>query len=313
MIETLTPWPESLPEAWLNQLSQDFSRDFLQPELLHQAENASWLLPDLQGQVWIFKLYRPTPAGLSRLEQEIQLLSGLKKQGFRAPDYLQDCQGQILQHFEGFYATLQPALQGLMWIRPKPSAYEALGKCLRQLHALSPQLRDIRLRVHDFDTLLGDTAWQAVLDAPFAPAELKAELSSWREQLRAEFEFSTHCLVHCDAHWGNVIVTEDGVCLIDWEEAGWGNHLLDLATVEIHLQTSPQREEAVAALHRGYGLALDRRQLNLAMALRRMWLLSQIPARLDIPELSDPLSVFRRYQRHFQELLGPASVRKVRR
>ncbi len=302
-----TPWPRAISTAWLMQLSERFGKQLLGPELLHQAENSSWLLTDSQGEVLILKLYRPTAAGLSRIKQEIQLLDSLNKLNFPAPFYFQDLTGQVLQSLDKFYATLQPALRGHMWIQAEPGAYEALGVRLNQLHRLSPELSQLSLRRHDFETLLGDQAWQPVIDASFAPPELKAELNHWREQLRTEFEFKTDALVHCDAHWGNVIMLEQNkLCLIDWEEAGWGNALLDLATVEIHLQRSPNSNRAIEALYQGYGSRPDRRQLSLAMAVRRMWLLSQIPSRLDIPELSDPLSVFKRYQGHLQELLGSA-------
>lgn len=306
MLNTFSnPWPQKIPEPWLRQLSERFGKRLLGPELLHQAENSSWLLTDSRGETLILKLYRPTASGLSRIKQEIQLLDRLSKLNFPAPFYLQDLNGQVLQALDEFYATLQPALKGLMWIKAEPSAYEALGTRLNQLHRLSPELSKLSLRRHDFETLLGAQAWQPVIAAPFAPPELKAELSHWREQLRTEFEFKTDTLVHCDAHWGNIIMLEQNkLCLIDWEEAGWGNALLDLATVEIHLQRSPDASLLIKALYRGYGSSPDRRQLNLAMAVRRMWLLSQIPSRLDIPELSDPLSVFKRYQLHLQELLG---------
>lgn len=297
-------WPERLPASWLRTLSQRYARPFETAERLHRGENDCWLLQG-GGPPVILKLYRQLPQRRTALRQEIDLLARLEALGQPVAAYLADAAGERLQRLEDFPASLQPALAGWMWIDAPPAAYAALGRSLAELHALPLAPATLPLRQLD-RTLLSDARWHALATADFLlPAE-RARFETHRQRVLAEFDFGPARLLHTDAHWGNVVLSADRLWLLDWEEAGWGNPLLDLATVEIHLLRHRAGEPCRAALYRGYGLTPDPPQLQRAMALRLLWLLSQIPSRLDIPELADPAEICAVYARRLDRLLGPA-------
>lgn len=50
--------------------------------------------------------------------------------------------------------------------------------------------------------------------------------------------------VHGDPHLGNVLVGSSHACLIDWEDAGWGDRMVDLARVATALNRTEDFSDA---------------------------------------------------------------------
>ncbi|HEY7641434.1 MAG TPA: choline/ethanolamine kinase family protein [Steroidobacteraceae bacterium] len=121
---------------------------------------------------------------------------------------------------------------------------DRLASLLRRLHALDVpagvRAVDLGATVDGYiRTLLGRGAHNRL-----ASAALRECANETAAQLRQD---STPCLCHNDVHHLN-IVGSDPVRLIDWEYAGVGEPLFDLASVCVyHRYSKPQRERLLMA------------------------------------------------------------------
>lgn len=136
--------------------------------------------------------------------------------------------------------------------RGGPRDVRTLGELLRRVHSLPPP-----------DTF--DLPREAVLErvqprierAPIPPADrvflldLLGELSSAIAELRYPLP---PCVTHGDAHVQNLMVTEDGVVLIDFERVAWGQPEWDLGmTATEYVTAGWWSDEQYAAFVESYG------------------------------------------------------------
>jgi aminoglycoside phosphotransferase (APT) family kinase protein len=111
-------------------------------------------------------------------------------------------------------------------------------------------------------SVMGDA--QRRLHEVQAPAEL-GEVAGWRHASPPE-NLSRQTLLHLDWHWRNILVDDDGLSgIIDWDNAGRGHPLLDLArtytlfTVDPALALlTPEERPLLAGLAAGWSAGYGR-------------------------------------------------------
>ena len=149
---------------------------------------------------------------------------------------------------------------------------DRIAKVLRRLHALDVPAGvrgvDLASTVDGYVRTLLERGTHSGLALP----SLRECADETARQLR---EDSTPCLCHNDVHYLNV-VGSDPIRLIDWEYAGVGEPLFDLASVCVyHQYRKPQRERLLAAYGTG-SAAISWQRLELACWLfdyiRDLWL-----------------------------------------
>jgi thiamine kinase len=149
---------------------------------------------------------------------------------------------------------------------------ERLARTMQRLHALTPSrgVRNVDLR----ETVEG---YLHTLDERGSENPLRTEALRIRARAAAKSlsAGSVACLCHNDAHHLNIV--DDGeVRLIDWEYAGVGERLFDLASACVyHDYDQAQRERLLSAYLTGRDATIERR-LDIACWLfeyiRDLWI-----------------------------------------
>ncbi len=118
--------------------------------------------------------------------------------------------------------------------------------CRRQLDALP-------------DTSVSPSRRQKVLDILKRAPELKAR-----------------SLIHADLIPENVIVRGEALILVDWEYAGLGNPMVDLAMVVVHFRLAVQQIEDFLASYGAADPAAVNRLIPVIAAREALWCATQI-------------------------------------
>jgi Ser/Thr protein kinase RdoA (MazF antagonist) len=158
-------------------------------------------------------------------------------------------------------------LPGGAWSREqarRPESIERVARWLRALHALPPPAG---LRRVDFETAL--RRYCALLPAGRAPATLLAEAGECRVRLG---EPSRLVLCHHDLHHANMVDTGEELRVVDWEYAGLGDPMMDLAGFAAYQELDPGRSRA---LLESYGVTPDACAERLAAARRLFEIVAQ--------------------------------------
>ena len=178
--------------------------------------NASYRV-ERTGEQFVLRIDKPAAEelGLDR-EAERHVLETLADAGLAgAPLYADTARGVLLRRFE----------PGRTWTRDdmrQPDALEGLAVLLRCVHALPPAGRR-------FDPLGAAHAYAKQVGTPRSCRLYEAAAAAF-----ADIEPATPALCHNDPVCGNVLDTDDGLRLIDWEYAGIGDPFFDLAVVVEH-------------------------------------------------------------------------------
>lgn len=126
-----------------------------------------------------------------------------------------------------------------------PGNIERLAELLRRLHALAVpagvRMVDLASTVRGYVRTLHERGIRSSLKSP----ALRERADTTARALR---KGSTPCLCHNDVHHLNIVEGDDDLKLIDWEYAGVGEPLFDLASVCVyHRYERSQRERLLTA------------------------------------------------------------------
>jgi Ser/Thr protein kinase RdoA (MazF antagonist) len=157
------------------------------------------------------------------------------------------------------------------------STYRTVGGLAASLHnhAMSWPL-PVGFRRHhwDLEGLVGEQPfWGRFWDLAALDSEERTILVRARDRVRVELQAfgnspnaSDHYgLIHADLVPENLLLSDQGeVRLLDFDDAGFGWHLFDLATALYFVQDGPDYEVAKASLIEGYRLHRDLSDIHLA-------------------------------------------------
>ncbi|WP_256997550.1 phosphotransferase [Gloeobacter morelensis] len=93
---------------------------------------------------------------------------------------------------------------------------------------------------------LGRPTWQALDRAVQLAVEAMQDLGESSEVFG---------LIHSDLHFGNILVTEGGYAVIDFDGCALGHYLFDLAVIEAEFLDYPMAEAYIAAFRNSYSCA----------------------------------------------------------
>lgn len=226
--------------------------------LVNRTENVTYRVDDETGEAWVLRLHRPGYHTRAELEAERVWLAALSRAGVAVPEPLAATDGSAYVTVEvpGDGATLPRHTRhaGLTrWIPGRVLAdlidasgdpaqiadwYRQLGAMLGRLHrqasAWTPPPGFTRHRF-DADGLLGERPfWGRFWENPALSPAQRQLLDQARHRLRGELDTrgrdpSRFSMIHADLHPGNVVVDGDRIAVIDFDDAGFGHHLYDLA------------------------------------------------------------------------------------
>ncbi|SPJ30914.1 phosphotransferase enzyme family protein [Falsiruegeria mediterranea] len=252
-----------------------------------------------EGETYALRLHRQGLHSNAALQSELQWLAAIGAGGVGVPSPIAAKDGRFLQTIDGVQVDV------LTWLSGRPlgattqgidhpdrtSVFRALGQEMARLHTVSDAWTpsaDFARWSWDRAGLLGDAPlWDRFWENPSLNVTDRALFANFRftanrdlERLETTLDYG---LIHADLVRENVMVDGDHVRFIDFDDAGFGFRLFDVATALIKNLDEPDYPDLKAALLAGYRAErpLDPSLLDLFMALRAATYVGWIISRLD--------------------------------
>jgi len=244
-------------------------------ELIKHRENAVFRVTsgDFLGALRIHRHGYHTDA---ELRSELQWMQALSAAGIKVPEIIPSAAGDLFVDYsaDGLPGTLQIDL--FEWIEGQPlgsveaglaaqgavdKVYRSIGEIAARVHnqAVSwPLPAGFVRHAWDAEGLAGKRPfWGPFWELAAASKAEKALMARARDRIFEDLSGlpkspGTYSMIHADFAPENLLVDGDEVRLIDFDDAGFGWHLFELATSLYFIQHEPYFEQAKAALIDGY-------------------------------------------------------------
>lgn len=244
-------------------------------ELVSVAENITFRAQSPEGQ-FALRLHRPHYNTLEELISERSWASALLEAGIAVQAPLQTsagthfCEMAIPELGETRYVgmtrwlpgtPLAEHLQAAVASQARESVFRRIGELAAQLHSQVSTWREPRGFTRprlDLDGLLGEAPrWGRFWEHPALAAAEREQLSRARSLLQARLrdygaDPGNFGLIHADLHAGNVLVHDETLGLIDFDDAAYGWFVYDLATALVEYWDEADFPRLRAALLQGY-------------------------------------------------------------
>ncbi|KRD63711.1 phosphotransferase [Ensifer sp. ENS10] len=284
-----------------------------EPELLKYRENAVFRVHLADGRPAALRLHRAGYHSAAALHSELQWMAALGNSGLAVPQPIATTDGRLLVALPEGGAFAAQHADVINWMDGEPlgesgkplshsperlvEIFSALGASMAEMHNLADRWTPTEgfwRPTWDEEGLLGDRPlWGRFWDCEgLSPAQAMA-LSALRGDLRRRLATlptpaKDFGLIHADLVRENVLVGEAGVKLIDFDDAGWGYRLFDIATALLKNRREPAYGAIEAALISGYRSrrALSAEMLSslpLFLVLRSLTYIGWFSARPELP------------------------------
>lgn len=225
---------------------------FAAPELFKYRENAVFSVRRDDGTRFALRIHRAGYHSDAALRSELYWMAELERLGINVPPVLAASDGRLLVHAGADGVPELRQVDMLGWLTGSAIAssdagvalngtyYLKLGALAGDLHDKGSQVRlpaDFDRHSWDEDGLLGsDPIWGRFWELPALSSDQRALLLEARERAsadlaaygRSEARFG---MIHADLIRDNVINDEGRLQAIDFDDAGFGWYLFELATM----------------------------------------------------------------------------------
>lgn len=287
------------------------------PQLLKYRENAVFRVTLRNGEPAALRLHRPGYRNVIALVSELSWMAALREAGLRVPAPVSTPDGRQIvalaanPEFADQYADIvswmtgSPLGQsGVLLVHSSERLvviFRLLGEAMARLHTATDAWRppaNFRRPAWDGNGLLGrQPLWGRFWDCAGLSPNQAMQLSDLRLLLREKTDALRHLdygLIHADLVRENVLIDGDHVELIDFDDAGYGWRMFDIATALFKNRDEPHYELIKAALIEGYrgvrslpDSAIE--TLPLFMVLRSITYIGWIGQRIDAPDAAERL------------------------
>lgn len=253
--------------------------------LVAARENAVYKVTT-QGAYFALRLHRSGYRSDAELRSELQWMDVAARAGLSVPAPLASREGAFL-HVIG-----DVQVDVLSWLSGPPLAecidqmdgagrvqvFTQLGQAMAELHLASDAVNfpaGFQRCRWDVEGLLGkQPLWDRFWDNPGLTGAQRDRLLAFRDRARRDLDAHSDTLdfglIHADLVPNNVLIAEDGISLIDFDDGGFGYRLFDVATVLLKISGRADFLALKEALIQGYHArrSLDMTGLDLLMAIR---------------------------------------------
>ncbi|MCB5944067.1 phosphotransferase enzyme family protein [Acidocella sp. KAb 2-4] len=291
--------------AILMELAQSVTRSYDLPagvdvKLLNLSENATYRVQAPDGQRWALRVHRGGYHTKEAIASELAWLRDLRAQNVVVtPTPIAGKNGELIQtvhhprmieprhvvlsHWE---AGVEPGI-GDDLTQP----FEVLGEITARMHQHSRQWRRPSWFVRptwNFETTLGERNphWGKWRDGMGVDAQKAALFGRTVDVIGKRLlaygqDESRFGLIHCDLRLANLLIDDDIVKVIDFDDCGFGWFMYDAATPLSFYEHEPQVSGLIEAWKTGYRRvaklpAADEREIPTFVMLRRILLLAWI-------------------------------------
>ena len=249
--------------------------------LLKMRENAVFRIVDSQGGAFALRVHREGYHDDDALTAELQWMAALRRSGVEVPTVVPAADGGLFVRVHGGLPASSRQVDMFEWIEGRSlgtseggllgdlpdisSIYREIGgiaACLHNHAAGWPLPKGFRRHHWDVEGLVGEQPfWGRFWDLAALANDERQVLVRARDQVRHELRAlaggaSTHRhygLIHADLVPENILLSPRGeVKVLDFDDAGFGWHLFDLATALYFIQDDHNYETAKASLLDGY-------------------------------------------------------------
>lgn len=274
------------------------------PELLYFSENLTYLVKDDKGaKRAILRLSRPGYHTQEELEAEIRWMEELRQDTrLILRETIADRDGKFIHMVKGengaeYYGAVFTYLTGKpleeLAVNERPIWFEKLGQTAAILHNHTRRWCESHNlpRFHwNYDTMLSTQAiwgdWRKVPTlTPKTYAMLEEADCLIRRQLQ-EYGMTeeNYGLIHGDLRGSNLLIEEDMLKIIDFDDCGYGWYIQDLAASLSFMETEPMVSQLIEVWIKGYQKIspLQQREINMIptfIMMRRLQLLTWITSR----------------------------------
>jgi len=248
--------------------------------LIKFRENAVFKVVAQGGERFALRIHRGGYHCDRELDSELQWMAALRQAGFDVPTIVPTADGRLFANgwVEGLAAPLQ--VDVFEWIdgHQLGTSENGLGDDLENIEATYRTVGNLAGRLHnqavswtlpegfrrhawDLEGLVGEQPlWGRFWELEALSAHQRSLLLAARDVVRqdmlslAKTADMTQCygLIHADFVPENLFVSGGQVRLLDFDDAGFGWHLFELATALYFIQNDPNYPTARAALIAGY-------------------------------------------------------------
>lgn len=244
-------------------------------ELVSISENTVYKVSSRSGELFALRIHRPGYHDLDELKSELHWTTALQEAGVDVPSarLTRDGQGYAIVPLPG---TKEERHVGVVeWVEgvnlSNLIADESddgvlghigrVGRIAAQIHnQASAWVPPSGFRRHGFDAegFMGEAPfWGRFWDNPALTSDERALLCSVRPVIykvlsRYEKSDDLYSMIHADLHDHNLLVSDQGMTVIDFDDAGFGWHQYELAVALFGFQGRPNFDAIVDALVQGY-------------------------------------------------------------
>ncbi|NQZ32305.1 MAG: serine/threonine protein kinase [Oceanospirillaceae bacterium] len=242
---------------------------------LNSYENRVFQVGVEDGPPVIAKFYRPGRWTIEQIKEEHGFAAKLSTAGVKTAKNLVSAAGDTIVEFDGFYCSVQQKIMGRM---PEVDNFDnlyQLGQIIGEMHAATGSYQLTVRNVFDPQAMGSDNA--DFLAASWLP---KKQLALYRKCVNALLQRIDQCLpadfsdsflsIHGDCHLSNVLMTNSGPVLLDFDDVMSGPAMQDLWM--FLAGDKIQQKKQLSELIEGYQESLDfpEQQLGWVPALRAL-------------------------------------------
>ncbi len=286
-------------------------------ELIKYRENGVFKVTTAAGKRYALRVHRPGYHSQAAIHSELEWMAALAMAGLDIPQVVPTASGELLIT-QSTQQIQEPRVVDLFeWvdgeilrvhldraIGEKNTAeikrlFEQVGETMAQLHnhaAVWKAPAGFTRHAWDRAGFVGEQPfWGRFWELELLSAEQKRLMQAIRDRLDRDLKaygqtVDNYSLIHADLNFDNVMVDGNKTRPIDFDDAGFGWHLFDMAVTLNHLFFDPLEQLATDSLVAGYRRVrpLSDRELShlpLFMTVRSCSYLGWIRDRLEVPEI----------------------------
>ena len=258
--------------------------------LINNEYNATFKIVATDSQQFALRVNINSPRTVQNLKAEVSWVNHLHKDGrVKVAKPIETTKGDLFVSIRHEYLVRDLHCVLYSWLpgseledEPELIQLKALGEAMAQMHVVArefqlpadsnlPELDDVMWWTEDF--LLSE---KSVLDQE-SKELISQTLKVIGTHIKSLYAGATPIVIHADLHGGNVLWNVDLLSVLDFDDAGIGLPVQDLATAIYYLDT-PEQDEA---LREGYAAIaplpeMTERDLEVFLIQRRIILLNYL-------------------------------------
>jgi Ser/Thr protein kinase RdoA (MazF antagonist) len=243
--------------------------------LIKMRENAVFRVETADGPRAL-RIHRYAYHTDEALQSELQWMRALEQAGVDVPQIIPSSAGALFERVRHDAVPQERQVDLFHWINGTPlgSSGEGLAMERAAIRETFRTVGELCARVHnqsatwqppagftrhawDEDGLAGEEPlwgrfWELALLTPAERSLMERARKRVYEDLRALGKKTGYSVIHADLTPENILVHDGRLRLIDFDDAGWGWHLFELATALYFHMTEDYYGDALAAIIEGY-------------------------------------------------------------